>query len=226
MSQGSSWIIEPSTLEGNLRAKKELIAPLLVAAVLTRSAVTLKGIDPKQWELAAKELHLLEQMGGRFDLNSRRGEVVTAMSPQLSIDMEIGVSVKTLPLLILLATLRTMSTELYPIDQPTAEESQTLRIVCTELQKMGVKLERGRIGVKVTPTRLIGATVSTHDDPKAGTVLALAGLVARGQTRITEAECISSLYPTLVHDLLALGAQIRKVRKTSSNSSRCVTISP
>jgi 3-phosphoshikimate 1-carboxyvinyltransferase len=59
------------------------------------------------------------------------------------------------------------------------------------------------------PTPLSGASVSSHGDHRLGMALAVAGLVADGDTLVCDAECIADSYPGFAEALARLGAGIR-----------------
>ena len=54
------------------------------------------------------------------------------------------------------------------------------------------------------PTRLKGAVVDGRGDHRMAMALAVAALVAEGETTITGAECVSKTYPTFFEDLEAI----------------------
>jgi 3-phosphoshikimate 1-carboxyvinyltransferase len=89
------------------------------------------------------------------------------------------------------------------------KESDRIATVATELRKMGADIEERPDGMVVRgPTRLHGAIVECHRDHRLAMALAVAGLVARGETVVHGAEAIDDSFPGFVETMQALGADI------------------
>jgi 3-phosphoshikimate 1-carboxyvinyltransferase len=75
------------------------------------------------------------------------------------------------------------------------ETDRIAAIVC-ELRAMGAVIEPLADGFLVEgPTRLKGALVDSHGDHRLAMALAVAGLVATGETVIKRADCIADSFP-------------------------------
>ncbi len=80
-----------------------------------------------------------------------------------------------------------------------------------ELNKMGTNIEvKNRTAIITGPTRLVGTTVRATD-LRAGAAMVLAGLIAEGETVITDAEHILRGYEQIVEKLTLVGANIEIV---------------
>ncbi len=76
------------------------------------------------------------------------------------------------------------------------KESNRLEGLVNELRKMGAKIEPTADGFVIEgPTRLKGATVDGLGDHRVAMALAVAALVAEGETTIVGAECVAKTYP-------------------------------
>ena len=76
------------------------------------------------------------------------------------------------------------------------KETDRIAAVVDELAKMGAQIEPYADGFCVTgPTPLHGATVDSHGDHRLGMALAVAGLVAEGETVVENADCIADSFP-------------------------------
>ncbi len=88
------------------------------------------------------------------------------------------------------------------------KESDRIASVATELRKMGADIEERPDGMIVTgPSKLRGAVVECHRDHRLAMALAVAGLVAEGQTIVRGAEAIGDSFPNFVETMQALGAE-------------------
>jgi 3-phosphoshikimate 1-carboxyvinyltransferase len=89
------------------------------------------------------------------------------------------------------------------------KEVDRIGVLAGELQKLGVNLTEHPDGFTVHgPTRLHGAEVDSHDDHRLGMSLAIAGLVATGETIVHNAHCIADSFPGFVETMQSLGANM------------------
>jgi 3-phosphoshikimate 1-carboxyvinyltransferase len=85
------------------------------------------------------------------------------------------------------------------------KETDRIAAIVEELTKMGAQIEGYADGFCVTgPTPLHGAAVDSHGDHRLGMALAIAGLVAEGETRVQNADCIGDSFPGFVEILDSL----------------------
>ena len=84
---------------------------------------------------------------------------------------------------------------------------------CSELQSMGAKITiESKTATVVGVDHLEGATVSAHD-LRAGAALVIAGLAAKGTTRVQNIHFVERGYEDLIGKLSALGADIRRIEE-------------
>ncbi|MBS1251158.1 MAG: 3-phosphoshikimate 1-carboxyvinyltransferase 1 [Anaerolineales bacterium] len=89
------------------------------------------------------------------------------------------------------------------------KETDRIAAVATELRRMGAAIEEKPDGFVVRgPVRLKGATVNSYGDHRLAMALAVAGLVAEGETVVEGAEALGDSYPGFVKTLQELGASI------------------
>lgn len=82
------------------------------------------------------------------------------------------------------------------------KESNRLEGFVGELRKLGARIETTADGFIVEgPTPLRGAVVNTLDDHRVAMALAVAALIAQGDTTLVGANCVRKTYPTFFHDL-------------------------
>ncbi len=74
---------------------------------------------------------------------------------------------------------------------------------------MGARIEEKEDGLVIEgKTDLKAAKVYSHDDHRLAMALCIAALSARGETVITDVECVKISYPSFFDDMLDLGAEI------------------
>jgi len=86
------------------------------------------------------------------------------------------------------------------------KETDRIATVVTELRALGARIEPLSDGFTVKgPTPLHGALVDSHGDHRLAMALAVAGLVAKGEVVIENAECIADSFPGFVELMRDLG---------------------
>lgn len=89
------------------------------------------------------------------------------------------------------------------------KETDRIAVMASELGKMGADIEARQDGFAVRgPTVLRGAAVESHGDHRIAMALAVAGLVADGETVLHYPACIQDSFPGFVETLQQLGACI------------------
>jgi 3-phosphoshikimate 1-carboxyvinyltransferase len=100
------------------------------------------------------------------------------------------------PILAVAATQAEGETRVRNAQELRVKESDRIAALVQELRKMGAQIEEQWDGYTVVgPTPLHGARVSAHGDHRLAMSLAVAGLIARGETRIAGWECVKDSFP-------------------------------
>ncbi|HSI89226.1 MAG TPA: hypothetical protein VK918_09230, partial [Pyrinomonadaceae bacterium] len=75
------------------------------------------------------------------------------------------------------------------------KDSDRIAAIITGLRQMGADAEEFDDGFRIGPSRLTGARVDSCGDHRIAMALAVAGLFARGETEIDNAECVNISFP-------------------------------
>jgi 3-phosphoshikimate 1-carboxyvinyltransferase len=190
-----------------------LVASLLVpgSEVTTRSV----GVNPTRTGL----LDVLRSMGADLAVDQRSdqgGEPVadvTARSSSLTGTEVSGDTVVRMidefPLLAVAATQAQGTTVVRDAAELRVKETDRIAVIASELRKMGARIAPRPDGfVVVGPTPLQGATVNSHGDHRIAMALAIAGLMADGETLLENPACIRDSFPGFTDIMVELGATI------------------
>jgi 3-phosphoshikimate 1-carboxyvinyltransferase len=191
---------------------------LIIAACLApQSDIYLEGVglNPTRTGL----LDVLRNMGAMITwLNTREtageptGDLVVQTSALRGVEVSGDLVVRMIdefPALAVAATQAEGPTVVRDASELRVKESDRINTVVTELLKMGAQIEERADGFVVEgPTPLHGAIVESHGDHRLAMALILAGLIAEGETAVTEAECIGDSFPGFVGTLRHLGAEV------------------
>ena len=114
------------------------------------------------------------------------------------------------PILMVAALCAEGVTEVRDAHELRVKETDRIAVMAGELRKMGAIIEEREDGFIIEgPQQLHGAVLEGHDDHRVAMSLAVAGLVAKGETTLHGAACIADSFPGLVSVLRSLGADIQ-----------------
>lgn len=183
---------------------------LLGAAALAGAAVKVNNLDVRGAQGDKRIVNLLREFGAEVKI---RGKVIEVSSSGLTgIEADCGDNPDLVPMLAVLGAFADGRTTLTNIPHLRYKETDRLRALRSELRKLGASVgelpDELRIrGVK----QLKGARLKSYGDHRMAMALAVAGLAAKGETVIDEAESIKVSYPTFVEDMRKLGAKVKMV---------------
>jgi 3-phosphoshikimate 1-carboxyvinyltransferase len=194
-------------------------AAFLLAAgiIVPESNITLTGVNTNQTRTGL--LDVLSAMGASVILDREReegGEPVADLIVQAQPirGTEVGGEdvvrmIDEFPVLMVAATQASGSTRVRDAAELRVKETDRIAIMAGELRKMGAQVEEHDDGFALDGGQsLHGATVDSHDDHRIGMSLAIAALVADGETRIEDAGCIHDSFPGFEDVLKKLGATL------------------
>jgi len=192
--------------------------PLVAALLVSGSEIMLTGINTN-WTRTGL-LDVLAAMGAEIVLTNegeQGGEPVADLVVQSAslVGAEIGGDtvvrmIDEFPILAVAATQARGTTVVRDARELRVKETDRIATVVAELRKLGAQIEPQDDGFVVTgPALLRGATVNSHGDHRLGMALAVAGLVAEGETVIEHAERIADSFPGFVEVMTALGGQLQ-----------------
>jgi len=215
-TRGHTVSLTPGPLRGaNVHVPGDIssAAFLLVAAAIVRDArLTLHrvGVNPTRTGL----LDVLDAMGARV----QRTDVIDDGEPMASLTLGstaltgtvvsgamIPRLIDEVPVLAVAAALAHGNTEIRDAGELRVKESDRIAAIARELDRMGVRVDERRDGMGIAGgQRLRGAQVSSGGDHRMAMALAVAGLVADGETVIDDTACVATSFPTFVDTINAL----------------------
>jgi 3-phosphoshikimate 1-carboxyvinyltransferase len=103
------------------------------------------------------------------------------------------------PVLAVLAAVARGATSVTDATELRVKESDRIAAIKRELGKMGVRIDERPDGIVIPGgQRFRGAHVSSGGDHRMAMALAVAGLVADGETVVEDVECVQTSFPTFV----------------------------
>ncbi len=189
---------------------------LLVAAAIVpdaRVTVARVGVNPSRTGL----LDVLDAMGARLERGATGGDgepsaALTVASSALRATSIGGALVPRLideiPVLAVAAAVADGVSEVRDAAELRVKESDRIAAIARELGAMGAAVEELPDGMRITGgRRLRGARVSSGGDHRMAMALAVAALVADGETVIEDTACVATSFPRFAETLNALAGE-------------------
>jgi 3-phosphoshikimate 1-carboxyvinyltransferase len=190
---------------------------LVAGAIVPDSRITIAGVGVNPTRTGI--IDALQQMGAQITFHNEREQAGEPVA-----DLEIRYSnlraatfsgpgiVTMIDELLVLAVAATQAKGRTIVkDAAELRVKETDRIASTvgELRKMGAKIEPTSDGFIIDgPTELMGAPVESQGDHRLAMALAVAGLVAQGETTIYNSEVTADSFPGFEITLQALGGRL------------------
>lgn len=177
------------------------------AAALTRSTLTLKGLDFSDPQGDKGIFEILRRMGASVT-HDANGVTVAGASGLCGRTIDLNDMPDALPALSVVACAAEGETHFVNVAQARIKETDRIAVMREELSKMGAVVTERDDGLCVRGGKLRGAAVSGRDDHRVVMALALAGMIAEGETVIDTAEAAAVTYPGFARDFASIGARI------------------
>ena len=181
------------------------------------SEVTIEGVgvNPTRTGL----LDVLRAMGAELTLDDEREQgnepmanVTVRASNLEGVEISGDTVVRMIdefPALAVAATQASGTTVVRDAAELRVKESDRIAATVAELRALGARIEPLPDGFIVEgPTPLHSGMVNSHGDHRLAMALALAGLIAKGEDVIENAECIDDSFPGFVDLMRKIGAEL------------------
>jgi 3-phosphoshikimate 1-carboxyvinyltransferase len=179
----------------------------LCAAAITSSRLLLKGLSMSDSQGDKEVLTMLSGMGTSIEATPEG--ILVSPGELTGAELDLNSTPDALPALAVVGCCARGKTVLRNVPQARIKETDRIRVMATELSKMGAAIEELEDGLIIRESRLTGARVHGHHDHRVVMALSLAGMVAEGETEVDTAESIGVTFPGYVQKMQALGARIR-----------------
>lgn len=180
---------------------------VVLASLVPDSTLTIQntGVNPTR----TGSIDVLRSMGADIRVENRRSfgkepvaDLVIVHRPLQAVDIDgalIPRVIDELPIIAVAATQAEGSTRIRDAGELRHKETDRIKAIVQELQKMGAAMTEQEDGFIVHgPCDLKGAVCSSHNDHRIAMALAIAGMSAHGETEIENADCIDISFPEFI----------------------------
>ena len=179
----------------------------LVAAAITGSKLTLEGLEMSDSQGDKAVADYLELMGADVE---REDDLIRINAGELEgVEIDMNETPDALPAMAVAGAVAKGKTSLVNVPQARIKETDRIAGMAKELGKMGIRCEELKDGLVVHGGKLKGTQVCGHADHRIVMALAVAGLAAKGTTRVDTAEAAAVTFPNFVELMTSAGAAIR-----------------
>ncbi len=173
------------------------------AAAITGGRVRVRGLSRSSIQGDINFLDILERIGCRVQAGPDFVEVAGG-SPLRGVNVDLADMPDTAQTLAVIAPFAATPTRIRGIASARLKESDRIHATCTELARLGVRVEESDEGMTIHPCKAIQpASVHTYDDHRMAMAFTLIGLRARGII-IESPGCVSKTFPSYFEVLESL----------------------
>lgn len=175
---------------------------IVAGAIVEGSEIIIKniGLNP----LRTGIIDVLKRMGANIEIVEKKeeyepvGTVLVKYSPLKGTTIkgeEIPRVIDEIPVIAVAASVAEGETIIQNAEELRKKESDRIKAICSELRKFGADIKELEDGMIIKGGKLKGANCDSHKDHRIGMALAIAGLVADGETTVDGAEWIDISFP-------------------------------
>lgn len=223
VEQGNGWVRVkgqqelqacPINVPGDISSAAFL---LVAASIVPDGQLLLKnvGLNPSRTGI----IEVLNAMGARIQIENIRtsageqfGDISVESRPLQGVSIGgdlIPRLIDEIPILAVAAACARGVTEIRDAAELKVKESNRIATVVAEFSKLGVDIVELPDGLRINgQNALHGAVCESHGDHRIALSLAIAGLVAKGETVINDAECVAVSFPDFHQVLRKLGGEV------------------
>ncbi|MDZ7850610.1 MAG: 3-phosphoshikimate 1-carboxyvinyltransferase [Halodesulfurarchaeum sp.] len=182
---------------------------LLAAGAVADGPVTVEGLYPGP-QGDSVIIPILERMGADVDWDHEAGRVTVAGGELTGVTVDVGDTPDLLPTLAVLGAVADGTMVIENCEHVRYKETDRVHAMAESLESMGASLreDRDRLTIDGAETELEGASLAGRGDHRIVMSLAVAGLVADGDTTISDAEDVDVSFPGFFGVLEEIGAGV------------------
>lgn len=203
-----------TTISGDFSSASYLIA----AGVLIPGTIELHGLDMSDNQGDKRLIPILQKMGADIHIDHDR-LLIRGGKPLQGCTIDVNDIPDLLPTLAVIGTQATGKTSLINAGLTRIKETDRIHSMTKGLRKLGAKIEETADSMTIYQSPLQGTMVEGYDDHRTVMSLALAGLLAKGITTITDSKAINKTFPTFISLMQSLGANIELVSEKKNEKN-------
>ncbi|MFP8952820.1 3-phosphoshikimate 1-carboxyvinyltransferase [Natrialbaceae archaeon A-arb3/5] len=185
--------------------------PLAAGAIASEDGLRIEGANPSaQGDTAIVEI--VERMGADVEWDREAGTIDVTADSLSGIEVSVEDTPDLLPTIATLGAVAEGDTHITNAEHVRYKETDRVSAMAEELGKLGVESteERDSLTIHGSDSQLSGATVDGRADHRIIMALALAGLVADGETTVAGTDHVDVSFPGFFAELESIGADVTR----------------
>lgn len=181
--------------------------------IVPNSEIVVKNVGVNPTRLGIFDV--LKKMGANIEITNVRtvnnelvGDICAKSSELQGITIEsdeVARMIDEIPIMAVIATMASGTTVIKEAPEVLQKETNRVKAISLELAKMGARITEDPDGVIIEGRKpLKGTVVESYNDERIAMALAIAGLVAEGETMLRKAQCIDVAFPEFLDMLYKL----------------------
>jgi 3-phosphoshikimate 1-carboxyvinyltransferase len=184
----------------------------MVSAAITDSKVTFTGMNPDDFAGERAYPHIIKEMGGKVTFEDEGRTITVEGGNELKgIEIDCSGTPDAVPALAVLGCKAKGKTVLYNIEASRLKETDRTKSIMEELMKMGGRFDETPGSLTIYNSDLTGTVIDGRHDHRIVMATSVAGLIAKGETVISDAEYVGVSFPNFFELMTGLGADIKRV---------------
>jgi len=182
----------------------------LIGACMTNSHVTIDGVDFNDVQGDKGIVDVLIDMGADItkDIENHK-MIIRGGKPLQGVHVDCKNMPDTLPALTVIGAYASGQMKMTGLEVVRLKETDRVSVMQEELTKMGIDVEVGDDYIIIRGGKSFkGTEVESHDDHRVAMALMMAGLVAEGETKVNDIDCVNISFPNFVNVINTIGANI------------------
>jgi 3-phosphoshikimate 1-carboxyvinyltransferase len=176
------------------------------AGALGDNEVMLRGLEMNDAQGDRAVGDYVRQMGARVEPGP---EGIRVAARGLSgCELDLNATPDALPMMAVLGCFAKGVTRLVNVPQARLKETDRIAVMCTELERLGARVQELSDGLIVEESTLRGAKVDGHGDHRVIMALVIAGCHIPGATVVRGADAMAVTYPGFMDALRSLGGKV------------------
>jgi len=167
----------------------------LVLASINKSKIKLYNLDMSDVQDDKRVIEILKEMGAKIEINDKEKSVTIEGGDLKGIEIDMNDIPDALPALAVAGCFARGETKLLNVYQARLKETDRIKVMATELTKMGARITELEDGLIIKESKLMSANVNGHFDHRVVMALTIAGLNVEGKTIVDTAEAASVTFP-------------------------------
>ena len=188
-------------IEGDWSSAAFFLAAGAVAGKVEVSNLNLRSVQGDR-----QILSILKRMGAEI---IRKGKsVVVKKSVLRAIDVDVSQCPDLFPIISVLCSIAKGRSKVTGISRLRMKECDRVAAMREGLIKMGIRVIERNDSILIEGSRAVGASIDPRHDHRIAMAFGIMGLVAHGETKIRDAECVSKSFPEFWNVMKDLKASI------------------